>query len=769
MSARPTSDSGLAAAPVRSRFRVGDDSCLDCAGDVPDALGRLPGVHAVQVASQARVVLIDHQPGIRPDDLRRQAARLGLILLPDQAAPPAPQASTPWWRQPRIITIGVAAALLLLGLATDQLGLPRVADVLYLATVAIGSVPTGRIIYQSLRAGRFTLSTLLIAAFGAIAIGLLEEAAVLTVVFSTGQVLEEYASSRVRRSIHALMALAPPVAQRLAPDGSLQAVPVEDLQPGEQVLVRPGERLPTDGTIVQGSSAVDQSPVTGESVPVEVTAGSTVFAGTVNGAGALRVQVTKHYADTTLARIIRQVEEAQASKGRAQRFADRFGAVYAPIMLGLAATVALVPPLLVGDWRGWFYRALVVLVVSCSCALLISVPVSVVAAITRAARAGILIKGGAYLEALGGLRVVVFDKTGTLTRGLPEVTDIVTVGDRQPDEVLGLAAQVEAASEHPLADAVLRAAATRGLPTTPAADLRAIHGVGVQATVSGQRVFVGRPDPANAQAGTDGLDERIARLEEAGKTTMLVTVDSRPVGLLAVADRLRDQAPAAMASLRQVGVDRLVMLTGDNQRVAAAIAGHVGVDEWRAGLLPQDKTAAVTSLRADYGRIAMVGDGVNDAPALATADIGIAMGAAGSDVALETADIALMTDDLGKVTEAIRLSRHALVNIRQNIIMSLATVAVLVTAALTGWLSLTTGLLLNEATALLIIGNGLRLSRLPTEHLTSPPTTQAAAGHSGNEQPHQVTSMTLAAAATPSDEPGCCAPQGDAQTGDCGC
>jgi len=762
MSAQPTHDPALAAPPVRSRFRVGDDSCLDCAGNVPDALGRLPGVHAVHVASQARLVLIDHQPGIRPDDLRRQASRLGLVLLPDRAAPPAPQATKQWWRQPRIMLIGIAAALLLLGLATDQLGLPRVADVLYLATVAIGGAPTARIIYQSLRAGRFTLSTLLIAALGAIAIGLLEEAAVLAVVFSTGQVLEEYASSRVRRSIHALMALAPPVARRLAPDGSLAAVPVEALTPGEQVLVRPGERLPTDGTIVQGSSAIDQSPVTGESVPVEVTAGSTVFAGTVNGAGALRVQVTKHYADTTLARIIRQVEEAQASKGKAQRSADRFGAVYAPIVLGLAVAVALVPPLVVGDFRGWFYRALVVLVVSCSCALLISVPVSVVAAITRAARAGILIKGGAYLEALGSLRVVVFDKTGTLTRGIPEVTDVIPLGHFGSDEVLGVAAQVEAASEHPLADAVLRAAATRGLPTTPAADLRAIHGVGVEATVNGQRVFVGRPDRANGQAPTNGLDERIARLEQAGNTTMVVTVEGRPVGLLAVADRLREEASAAMAPLRQVGVDRLVMLTGDNQRVAAAIAGHVGVDSWRAGLLPEDKTAAVRSLRADHGRIAMVGDGVNDAPALATADIGIAMGAAGSDVALETADIALMTDDLGKVTEAIRLSRHALVNIRQNIVMSLITVAVLVTAALTGWLSLTTGLLLNEATALLIIGNGLRLARLPGEHLTSPPAASASPGASGTDQPHTVAPPPTPAAATRNDGPGCCAPQGDA-------
>ena len=341
-----------------------------------------------------------------------------------------------------------------------------------------------------------TISTLLLAAIGAVILGLYEQAAVLAVVFSLGQVLEEYASGRVRNSLRALMDLAPPVASRLGEDGALTGVPVEDLVPGDTIMVRPGERIPTDGMVAAGTSAVDQSPVTGEPIPVEVTPGSSVFAGTVNGSGALTVTVTKPYADTTLARIIREVEEAQASKGRSQRFADRFGAIYAPAMLGLAAVVAVIPPLITGDWRQWFYRSLVVLVVSCSCALLISVPTAVVTAIARAARDGILIKGGAHLEALGTLRVLAFDKTGTLTRGVPELLDVIPLRGGDPDELLRLAASVEDASGHPLAEAILTAARRRGLRWPAAQTAAVLPGRGVQGTVGGRAVYLGKPGTA---------------------------------------------------------------------------------------------------------------------------------------------------------------------------------------------------------------------------------------------------------------------------------
>ncbi len=545
-----------------------------------------------------------------------------------------------------------------------------------------------------------------------------EEAALLVVVYSLGEVLEAYASDRARGAIRKLMALVPPIAQREKPDGGVEPVPVETLAPGDVVIVRPGERLPTDGEIIAGRSSLDQSPVTGESIPVEVSKGSTVFGGTINGTGALKVRVTKEYADTTIARIIRQVQEAQASKGQAERFADRFGAVYTPAMFVLAIAVAVIPLVFGGDVREWVYRALVVLTVSCSCALVISVPVAVVAAISRAARLGILVKGGVYLERLASVRVAVFDKTGTLTWGRPRLTDVVPVTGSRAEDVLRLAASVEVGSEHPLASAIVRSADDRQIQRSPAVDVRALPGVGVEGTVDGARVFVGRL----GNAGSPEVADLLQRLQEEGKTAVVVDVAGHVKGVLAVADEVRPHAAEVIGSLRALGLRHVVMLTGDNERTASAIARTVGIDDWRASLLPHEKTAAVEALQKEYGALAMVGDGINDAPALATADVGIAMGAAGTDVALETADVALMGDDLAKLPEAVRLAGRAMENIRQNIGLSLATVALLVIGALGGWLSLTTGLLLNEGSALLIIANGLRLlasggTGTPTAHV----------------------------------------------------
>jgi Cd2+/Zn2+-exporting ATPase len=613
----------------------------------------------------------------------------------------------PWWQNSEIMALILSGVLLLAGLVAEKLlalELPAVG--LYLATLAVGGFFPARSALRALHTRRLTISNLVVvAALGAVALGVYEEAALLIVVFSLGDVLEEYTSDRARGSIRALMALTPLQAQRSAPDGLLEAVPVERLMPGDIVVVRPGERLPTDGVVVSGASAVDQSPVTGESLPVEISPGATVFGGTINGTGALEIRVTKEYADTILARIIRQVEQAQANQGQAQRFADRFSAIYTPSMFVLAALVAVVPPLLGGSFREWFYRALVLLAVSCSCGLIISVPVAVVATISRAARDGILIKGGAYLETLGRIRAIAFDKTGTLTRGLPKVTDVIPLDGYKSEEVLRLAASVEAVSEHPLAGAILRAAQERDVQWIEGQDLKAFPGVGVEATVAGQRLFIGKP---NGLASNE-VAQQLVKLENEGKTAVVLARDNQPVALIAVSDQVRDGAKQIVASLHKLGIQKMLMLTGDNQRTAVTIARQVGIIDWRAGLLPEDKTVAVKSLKEQYGLIAMVGDGVNDAPALATADLGIAMGAAGTDVALETADVALMADDLTKLPLAIRLSRRALANIHQNIALSLVTVAFLDLAALSGWLSLTSGLLLNEGTALLIIFNGLRL------------------------------------------------------------
>jgi Cd2+/Zn2+-exporting ATPase len=700
-------DRAAQAAGGRSRFRLADSTCAACAADISGALEGIPGVSGVQVLPATGTVVVEHGPGLSLESLRRQAARAGVGLIPAPARRAG--AGAPWWRQPKLYALASAIILLAAGLAAEHLAhATAAADALYLAALVIGGFYTAKEVVVCLRAGRVTISTLLLAAIGAIILGLYEQAAVLAAVFSLGQVLEQYASGRVRNSLCALMDLAPPVASRLAEGGGLTGVPVEDLAPGDTILVRPGDRIPTDGMVAAGTSAVDQSPVTGEPMPVEVGGGSSVFAGTVNGSGALTVMVTKPYADTTLARILREVEEAQASKGRSQRFADRFGACYAPAMLGLAAAVAVVPPLLTGDWQQWFYRSLVVLVVSCSCALLISVPTAVVTAIARAARDGILIKGGAHLEALGTLRVLAFDKTGTLTRGVPELLDIISLNGSDPEELLLLAAGVEDASGHPLAEAVLTAARRRGLRWEAARSATALPGRGVRGTVGGHQVYLGKPEDKGLPAN---VATQLGHLEDEAKTAVVLTVDGEPAALLTVADQIRPETPETVAVLHQAGIRPVLMLTGDNDRVAAAIAAHAGLDGWRAGLLPHDKTEAVMSLRAEHGAIAMVGDGVNDAPALATADVGIAMGAIGTDVALETADVALMADDLAKLPQAIALSHRARRVIRQNIAMSVAAVAALVTAALAGWLSLTAGLLLNEGTALFIIANALRLAR----------------------------------------------------------
>jgi Cd2+/Zn2+-exporting ATPase len=700
------------------RFRIAEGCCLDCAGDLPGALHKLPGVHTVQMSEASGLVVVDHDGTVPVEAIRRQAGQLGLGLVPaDRRGRPA-TGERPWWRRAPLLALAVATILLLAGLAAEHLaGQGALARGLYLATVAVGGLYPVRGALRLLRARRLTIGTLLVlAAAGALALGVWEEAALLVVVFSLGEVLEDYAADRARGSIRAVLELAPPQAQRRSPDGTLQPVPVEDLLPGELVVVRPGERLPTDGRVTAGSSAVDQSPITGESLPVEVTPGAAVFGGTVNGAGALEVEVTKAYQDTTLARIVHQVQQAQAHRGRAQRFADRFGAVYTPAMFALAALVAAVG-LLVGEPRAWLYRGLVVLVVSCSCALVISVPTAVVAAVTRAARDGVLVKGGAYLEALARVRVVAVDKTGTLTRGQPRVTDLVPLDGVIPGELLGVAAAVEAASEHALAGAILAEAHARRVPVAPGHALQALPGVGVEATVDGQRAFVGKAERAIDLAAAPAVAGRLAELEAQGKTAVLVACAGVPLGLVAVADELRLETAGAVAQLHQLGIGRVVMLTGDHQRVAQAVAARAGIDQYRAGLLPQDKTAAVHALRAEAGRaggVAMVGDGVNDAPALASADVGVAMGAAGTDVALETADVALMADDLGKLPAAIRLARRAVRTIHQNVALSLGTVAVLVVAALSGRLSLTSGLLLNEGTAMLIIANGLRLLRPPS-------------------------------------------------------
>jgi Zn2+/Cd2+-exporting ATPase len=722
---------------VETAFQVDGLDCSHCARTVESAVGRLAGVREVEVLFPSGKVRIAHDP--------RQVGRPGLAnaivragYRPRLDSTPGPLPRERWWRLPRVLLLGGAALLTLSGHAVQLAGIAPegLATVLFLAAVATGAVFPLRSAWAGLRERTVGINTLLVAATaGALGLGLWGEAALLVVIFSLGEVLESFAVDRARGAIRGLVELAPGEAAVLGDGGEIRR-PTGEVEPGQVVRVRPGEQIPLDGLVRDGRSAVNQAPVTGESMPLEKGPGDRVFAGTLNGAGSLDVEVTRRADDSTLARIVKLVEDAQGRKGRAQRFSQRFGEVYTPLMFLVAFAIATVPPLLLGaEFVPWFYRGLVVLVVSCSCALVLSVPVAVISGITSAARRGILVKGGAFMEIVGSVRAVAFDKTGTLTTGEPRLTDVVPGEGLDRDRVLALAAAVEARSEHPIAAAVLTAAREREIPVPEAADFRSLPGRGVEAWVEGRRVRVASPRSIREEGAATAGAADVRRLEEEGKTVAVVAGEEGEVlGLIAVADRLRPGAAAVVRRLRSLGVERIILLTGDSHRTAESIGREAGVDEVRAQLLPEEKVAAVEELRSRYGAVAMVGDGVNDAPALARADVGIAMGVIGTDVALETADIALMADDPHQVAEALELSRATLAGIRQNMALAFLTMLILVPSAALGWLTLVEGLVLNEGAALLVIGNGLRMLRvakLPAAagHSSGPPALPASRPH----------------------------------------
>lgn len=561
---------------------------------------------------------------------------------------------------------------------------------------------------------------MLVAAAGAMAFGLFEEAAALVVLYASAEAVEELTFARTRSAIRELLDLAPRHATLLR-GGREELVPVEELRPGDVFLVRPGEALATDGRIRSGQGTLDEAPVTGEAAPVEKGPGAEVFAGAVNGPSALEVEATRPFAENTLQRIIRLVEEAQDQKSRAQRFVDRFSDRYSPAVLGAAVLVAVVPPLLIGvDWGDWALRAITLVVAAAPCALVMSIPVAVAAAISRGGREGILVKGGAQLEALGRIRVVAFDKTGTLTVGRPQVTDVVALDGESERDALELAAAVEARSEHPLAAAIVAHAEVEGLVIRPAEAFEALVGHGARARIDGREAWVGSPRLLAQLAPEAEVPSQAGELQAQGKTVAVVGEGVRPLALIALRDEPRPEAPRAIAALRGLGIQHVAMLSGDNERTAHAIAAELGIDEVRAELRPEDKVEAIERLRAEHGQVAMVGDGINDAPALAHADLGIAMGTGGTDAAIEAADVALMADDLEKVAEALRLGRRARRISRQNLIFSIALLTLLIPSALAGLLTVVAAVLVHEISELLAVANGVRTARLPAPRSLEP-------------------------------------------------
>ncbi len=559
-----------------------------------------------------------------------------------------------------------------------------------------------------------------IAAAGASIIGEWVEASAVVFLFGVAEWLEGWADRRARRATRALLELAPPTA-RMVRDGRLLEVPVDQVGVGRIVAVASGMKVPLDGLVVAGESSVNQAPITGESVPVDKRPGDPVYAGTVNGEGSLEVQVTKAAGDTTLARIIRLVAAAQEQKAPTQRFVDMFARYYTPVVTAAALLVFLIPPLTMeGEWSVWLYRACVLLIIACPCALVISTPVSIVAGLSALARRGVLVKGGAHLETIGRLKALALDKTGTITEGKPKVQGVEPVGSAPASEILRIAAAIDEHSAHPLAKAVVAHAQERRIAYTRAENYLARSGRGAEGRVDGQDCFVGNHRFTHELGVcSEDVERRLTEVEKRGLS--VVVVGRRPhdgrkgevFGIIAVGDRLRPNARAAVAGLHAAGVTEVVMLSGDNQRTADYIARQVGIDVARGDLLPDQKVAAVKALREKHGVAGMVGDGVNDAPAMATASIGIAMGAAGTDAAIETADIVLMQDDLGKIADSIRLGRRTLGIIHFNITFALALKAVFLVLTLLGHASLWFAILADTGATLLVIANALRLLRAP--------------------------------------------------------
>jgi Cd2+/Zn2+-exporting ATPase len=774
--AEPDADRGAArrGEPPRSvpveegdvaRLSVPGMDCPSCAGKVEASVRALDGVAAVDTRPTSGTVHVTHDPGTIPEsDLVAAVERAGYDAAAGTrgagADGGAADATARVWTGPRAVATGVGGAFLALGLLvaflvpTANVRVARllgrelfVADALFLVAVAVAGRTILRDGYRSARSRSLDIDFLMSAAIlgalvASLAFGeaLYFEAATLAVLFGVAELLEGASMARARSSLRELMDLSPDEAT-VRRDGDEETLPVERVAVDDVVVVRPGERVPMDGEVVEGTSAVNQAPVTGESVPVDKTVGDEVYAGSINEEGYLEMQVTSEAADATIARIAEMVEEARANKTERERFVERFAAYYTPLVVGFAVLVTLASPSLLGtSWATAVVHGLTLLVLACPCAFVISTPVSVVSGVTSAAKNGVLVEGGAHLEAMGAVDVVAFDKTGTLTKGELTVTDVIPLNGNTEADVLRCARGLERRSEHPVGEAIVAEAGAAGVAERAVDGFESITGKGVRATLDGTPHVAGKPglfeelgfDLSHVHATTDGgavsrtarevcdrngcldlLDDTVPELQAEGKTVVLVGTEDEIEGVVAVADELRPAAKRAVARLRDLGVERTVMLTGDNERTARTIAERVGVDEYRAELLPEGKVAAVEELVDTHDGVAMVGDGVNDAPALATATVGVAMGAAGSDTALETADIALMGDDLSKLPYLYELAADTNAIIRQNIAASLAVKAGLAAAVPFGYVPIWLAVLAGDAGMTVgVTGNAMRLARV---------------------------------------------------------
>ncbi len=686
-------------------FEIDGLDCYDCAVKLEKYVAGMPGVSSARMNFAAAILSVEHSAG--PEKIGKAISGMGYAYKMLNNG----KKEEPFYKKyQRAISAVLAGVGLAAGMAASFFGLPWYVPIIAFAfAIVFGGFYVFRSALYSVKALTPDMNLLMtIAVAGAILINLWEEAAAVIFLFAVGYALQAYTLDRTRNSIKSLVSLSPGDASVLK-DGIEMKKPARDIVPGEVMVIRPGERIAMDGVVVAGTSTVNQAPITGESLPEAKMRGSEVFAGTLNEHGTLEVRVTSTYEDNTLTKIVHMVEEAQGRKAPTQEFVDRFAKYYTPIVLVTALCIAVLPPLLGQPFDPWFYRALVLLVIACPCALVISTPVSIVAAIGNASRHGVLIKGGTYLEECSRIRAIAFDKTGTLTEGRPEVVDIATFGCTK-EEAIRIAAAIEQRSEHPLASAIMRANGRGGMLSLQRVEsFEATPGMGVSAQVNGVRYEIGgsrmfRTLPAAAQA-------EVAHFENEGMTTVLLSGPQGVMAVFGIMDRVRSNSEAAVKGLHSADIPHLVMLTGDSESTARVIAGRTGVDEYYATLLPQDKVARITELKQKYGHVAMVGDGVNDAPALAEASIGIAMGATGSDTAIETADIALMSNDLTRLEYLVRLGRRTMGVIWQNVTFSLVIKLAFIVLTLIGLSNLWMAMFADTGAAIIVILNGMRLLR----------------------------------------------------------
>ncbi|MED4038208.1 heavy metal translocating P-type ATPase [Niallia taxi] len=703
-------------------YRVEGFSCANCAGKFEKNVKQLPGVEEAKVNFGASK--IDVYGNATIEELEKAGAFENLKIAPEKSVRQASQEvkkeeKVPFYK--KYSTLLYASLLIVFGYLSSFVNGDEniVTTILFVASMLIGGLSLFKVGLQNLVRFEFDMKTLMtVAVIGGAIIGEWAEVSIVVILFAISEALERFSMDKARQSIRSLMDIAPKEAL-VRRNGQEMMIHVDDITVGDIMIVKPGQKIAMDGVVVSGYSAVNQAAITGESVPVEKTVDDEVFAGTLNEEGLLEVKITKLVEDTTISKIIHLVEEAQGERAPSQAFVEKFAKYYTPIIMIIAALVAVIPPIFFGgSWETWIYQGLAVLVVGCPCALVISTPISIVSAIGNAAKKGVLIKGGVYLEEMGSLKAIAFDKTGTLTKGVPVVTDFNVLNKHVNEkELLSIITALEYRSQHPLASAIMKKAEEENITYSDVLveDFSSITGKGIKGIVNGNTYYIGSPKLFKELATTNfdkNLEKNVTTLQNQGKTAMVVGTEKEMLAVIAVADEVRESSKEVIQKLHQLGIKKTIMLTGDNKGTANAIGGHVGVSDIQAELMPQDKLDYIKQLRSQYGNVAMVGDGVNDAPALAASTVGIAMGGAGTDTALETADVALMGDDLRKLPFTVKLSRKALNIIKANITFAIAIKLIALLLVIPGWLTLWIAILSDMGATLLVALNGMRLMKV---------------------------------------------------------